>query len=86
MKNRHPVASQNDRFIQVQLVAGRRADGRPRFIWWNFVSTRQDRIEQAKSDWKVARFDRVPGDVTKSIPLCPSRNLRQCAIQTGNQS
>jgi len=37
-------------------------------IWWNFVSSRRDRIEQAKADWKMARFDTVPGD-TEFIPL-----------------
>jgi len=40
----------------------------PRFIWWNFVSSRTDRIEQAKADWKLARFDSVPGD-PEFIPL-----------------
>jgi hypothetical protein len=40
----------------------------PRHIWWNFVSSRQDRIEQAKADWKAARFDGVPGD-PEFIPL-----------------
>src|SRR6476660_1211578 len=39
-----------------------------RHIWWNFVSSRRDRIEQAKADWKMARFDTVPGD-TEFIPL-----------------
>jgi len=40
----------------------------PRIIWWNFVSSRLDRIEQAKADWKAARFDSVPGD-SEFIPL-----------------
>jgi hypothetical protein len=40
----------------------------PRHIWWNFVSSRKDRIAQAKADWKMARFDAVPGD-TEFIPL-----------------
>jgi redox-sensitive bicupin YhaK (pirin superfamily) len=40
----------------------------PRHIWWNFVSSRKDRIEQAKADWKMARFDSVPGD-NEFIPL-----------------
>src|ERR1700693_386144 len=34
----------------------------PRHIWWNFVSSRKDRIEQAKADWRMGRFDAVPGD------------------------
>jgi hypothetical protein len=40
----------------------------PRFIWWNFVSSRQDRIEQAKADREAARFDTVPGDDAEFIP------------------
>jgi redox-sensitive bicupin YhaK (pirin superfamily) len=40
----------------------------PRHIWWNFVCSRKDRIEQAKVDWKMARFDAVPED-TEFIPL-----------------
>ena len=41
----------------------------PRFIWWNFVSSRRERIEQAKADWKLRRFDSVSGDDTEFIPL-----------------
>ncbi len=48
-------------------LGGEPMDG-PRYIWWNFVSSRKDRIEQAKADWKAARFDAVPGD-TEFIPL-----------------
>ena len=39
-----------------------------RHIWWNFVSSSKDRIEQAKSDWRSGNFDRVPGD-DEFIPL-----------------
>jgi len=45
----------------------------PRYIWWNFVSSRKERIEQAKAEWKERRFDIVPGDETEFIPL-PERN------------
>ena len=41
----------------------------PRHIWWNFVSSRKERIEQAKAEWKERRFDIVPGDETEFIPL-----------------
>ncbi|MFZ5747942.1 MAG: pirin family protein [Pseudomonadota bacterium] len=41
----------------------------PRHIYWNFVSSRLDRIEQAKQDWRAQRFDRVPGDDREFIPL-----------------
>jgi redox-sensitive bicupin YhaK (pirin superfamily) len=52
----------------VAILGGAALDG-PRHIWWNFVSSRKDRIEQAKADWKAARFDIVPGDETEFIPL-----------------
>lgn len=48
-------------------IGGAALDG-PRHIWWNFVSSSQDRIERAKADWKAGRFARVPGD-NEFIPL-----------------
>ncbi len=41
----------------------------PRFIEWNFVSSRKERIEQAKQDWRERRFPAVPGDEEEFIPL-----------------
>ena len=52
------------------LLGGEPMDG-PRHIWWNFVSSRTDRIEQAKADWKAGRFAVVPGE-SEFIPL-PAR-------------
>jgi redox-sensitive bicupin YhaK (pirin superfamily) len=49
------------------LLGGAPLDG-PRHLWWNFVSSSTDRIEQAKSDWKAGRFAKVPGE-TEFIPL-----------------
>lgn len=40
-----------------------------RFIEWNFVSSRKQRIEQAKQDWQEKRFPVVPGDEDEFIPL-----------------
>jgi redox-sensitive bicupin YhaK (pirin superfamily) len=40
-----------------------------RHVWWNFVSSRKERIEQAKEDWKAGRFGTVPGDEAEFIPL-----------------
>jgi redox-sensitive bicupin YhaK (pirin superfamily) len=40
----------------------------PRHVWWNFVSSSSERIEQAKSDWQSGRFAPVPGD-SEFIPL-----------------
>jgi redox-sensitive bicupin YhaK (pirin superfamily) len=52
---------------RVVLLGGATMDG-PRHIWWNFVSSRKDRIEAAKADWLAGRFDAVPGE-TEFIPL-----------------
>jgi redox-sensitive bicupin YhaK (pirin superfamily) len=59
------TAIQDARFM---VLGGEPMDG-PRHIWWNFVSSRKERIEQAKADWKAARFDSVPGDEADFIPL-----------------
>jgi redox-sensitive bicupin YhaK (pirin superfamily) len=39
-----------------------------RHVWWNFVSSRPERIERAKQDWRAGRFGKVPGD-PEFIPL-----------------
>jgi len=52
---------------KLMLLGGATMDG-PRHIWWNFVSSSKERIEQAKADWKAGRFARVPGD-SEFIPL-----------------
>jgi redox-sensitive bicupin YhaK (pirin superfamily) len=52
---------------RLAVVGGAAMDG-PRHIWWNFVSSRKERIEQAKADWKAGRFDGVPGE-SEFIPL-----------------
>ena len=63
-----------------QIVVGARTDARfmlfggapmegPRYLWWNFVSSRPERIEQAKAEWAAGRFDTVPGDESEFIPL-----------------
>jgi redox-sensitive bicupin YhaK (pirin superfamily) len=55
------------------MLGGATMDG-PRFIFWNFVSSSRDRIEEAKADWKAGRFDKVPGDDQEFIPLPESRS------------
>jgi redox-sensitive bicupin YhaK (pirin superfamily) len=55
------------RAARLMFLGGAAADG-PRHIWWNFVSSRKERIEQAKEDWKAGRFAPVPGE-TEFIPL-----------------
>jgi redox-sensitive bicupin YhaK (pirin superfamily) len=52
---------------RLMLLGGEPLDG-PRHIWWNFVSSSQERIEQAKQDWREGRFAPVPEE-TELIPL-----------------
>jgi redox-sensitive bicupin YhaK (pirin superfamily) len=52
---------------RLMLLGGAPMDG-PRHMWWNFVSSSQERMEQAKADWKAGRFGQVPGE-TEFIPL-----------------
>jgi redox-sensitive bicupin YhaK (pirin superfamily) len=52
----------------VMLLGGARLDG-PRYMWWNFVSSRKERIEQAKREWKEGLFSKVVGDETELVPL-----------------
>ncbi|MEP7057712.1 MAG: pirin family protein [Caldimonas sp.] len=52
---------------RVMLFGGEPMDG-PRHLWWNFVASRTERLEQAKADWRAGRFAPVPGE-TEFIPL-----------------
>ena len=49
------------------LMGGEPLDA-PRHMWWNFVSSSQERIDQAKQDWLDGHFGQVPGE-TEFIPL-----------------
>jgi len=53
--------------VQLMVLGGAPLDG-TRHLWWNFVSSRRERIEQAKRDWAEGRFDPVPGEAD-FIPL-----------------
>jgi redox-sensitive bicupin YhaK (pirin superfamily) len=55
---------------RVVLIGG--APLGPRHIWWNFVSSRKERIVQAADDWAGQRFATVPGE-TEFIPLPDKR-------------
>jgi redox-sensitive bicupin YhaK (pirin superfamily) len=52
---------------RMMYLGGTAMEG-PRHIWWNFVSSRKERIEAAKEDWKAGRFGPVPNE-TEFIPL-----------------
>lgn len=51
------------------MLFGGASLGSQRHIWWNFVSSSKERIEQAKEEWRSRRFDIVPGDEEEFIPL-----------------
>lgn len=53
---------------RMMLFGGDSMPGK-RHIWWNFVSSSKERIEQAKAEWRSGRFDIVPGDEEEFIPL-----------------
>jgi len=51
------------------MLMGGEAFSTRRYVFWNFVSSSRDRINQAKEDWKALRFPLVPGDDMEFIPL-----------------
>jgi len=55
------------------MILGGDALPERRFIWWNFVSSRKERIVQASKDWETRAFDRVKGE-TEFIAL-PERRF-----------
>jgi len=61
------IAVKATRRARLMFLGGAALEG-PRYIWWNFVSSRRERIEEAKEDWKTGRFAPVPGE-TEFIPL-----------------
>lgn len=52
---------------RIALIGGEKLGAR--YIDWNFVSSRKERIEQARADWQAQKFDKVPGDDQEYIPL-----------------
>ncbi len=58
--------------VRLVVIGGAALDG-PRHMWWNFVSSRKERVLQAADDWAAGRFAPVPGE-SEFIPL-PERNL-----------
>ena len=51
------------------MLCGGDAFTTPRHVWWNFVSSRRERIEEAKRAWKAGEFPKVPGDDKEFIPI-----------------
>lgn len=59
--------------VRVVVIGGDALDA-PRHLWWNFVSSRKERIVQAADDWERQRMGQVPGE-TEWIPL-PERHFK----------
>jgi redox-sensitive bicupin YhaK (pirin superfamily) len=51
------------------MLLGGEAFATKRHVWWNFVSSSRDRINQAKADWRGGKFATVPGDDKEFIPI-----------------
>ena len=61
------ITVKTTRPTRMMFLGGEALEG-PRHIWWNFVSSSKERIEQAKEDWKSGRFAHVPEE-HEFIPL-----------------
>ena len=70
---------------RVLLLGGAAMDG-PRHLFWNFVSSSRERIEQAKEDWKTGRFAKVPGDEKEFIPLPERVTVRAESAQKARRT
>ncbi len=51
------------------MLLGGEAFATPRHVWWNFVSSSRERINQAKADWNAGNFPTIPGDDQEFIPI-----------------
>jgi redox-sensitive bicupin YhaK (pirin superfamily) len=68
LKPGEPMVLRSAQGGKVMLLGGE-AFTSHRYVYWNFVSSSRERIEQAKEDWKAGRFAKVPGDEEEFIPL-----------------
>jgi redox-sensitive bicupin YhaK (pirin superfamily) len=68
LKPGEAMTLRSERGGKVMLLGGE-AFSSHRYVYWNFVSSSRERIEQAKEDWKAGRFPVVPGDAEEFIPL-----------------
>lgn len=63
-----PMTLTSEQGGRVMLLGGEAFTTR-RHVWWNFVSSRRDRIDQAKQDWNEGNFPKIPGDEAEWIPI-----------------
>jgi redox-sensitive bicupin YhaK (pirin superfamily) len=61
------VTARSDAPARIMIVGGAKLG--PRYMFWNFVSSSRERLEQAKDDWRNDRFPKIPTDHTERIPL-----------------
>lgn len=61
-------ALKSEKGARVMLMGGE-SFASERHVFWNFVSSNRDRIQQAKEDWSAGKFPKVPGDEEEWIPL-----------------
>lgn len=54
--------------VRMMLLGGAAMDG-PRYIFWNFVSSSKERLEEAKQAWREQTFPKIPGDDEEFVPL-----------------
>jgi redox-sensitive bicupin YhaK (pirin superfamily) len=64
----HEARLSSETGARVMLMGGQAFSTR-RYVFWNFVSSSRDRINQAKEDWKAMRFPLIPGDDEEFIPI-----------------
>ena len=64
----HEAILSSDSEARLMLLGGG-AFTTPRHVFWNFVSSSRDRINQAKADWKAMNFPLIPGDSEEFIPI-----------------
>jgi redox-sensitive bicupin YhaK (pirin superfamily) len=68
LKPGEPMTLRSDNGGRAMLLGGE-AFATRRHVFWNFVSSSRERIQQAKEDWRAGRFAKVPGDEAEFIPL-----------------
>ncbi|MFI4868636.1 MAG: pirin family protein [Steroidobacterales bacterium] len=78
LRPRQPITLHAEAPAQLLLLGGAPLEG-PRHVWWNFVSSSTERIEQAKIDWREGRLGSVPGD-SEFIPLPASPSLQSGTV------
>lgn len=68
LKPGHEARLSSSANARIMLMGGQAFSTR-RYVFWNFVSSSRERINQAKEDWKALRFGLIPGDDQEFIPL-----------------